>query len=176
MEILRPVVDLSGLQGASRFGWWAGPVLLLAAAAVAFFTKSLALAKMSLGEFCRTYAPLFLVYAVLVALLLLGPKKDRAIYMIVCFHGSAWWVFTTRQLARRDRMVPVRGLAWFRETQAGFQTLHVALVLFFVALAAVWAYGFERSLAHPLGWLVSREAFGYWTLGHVTLSFMPKLK
>jgi hypothetical protein len=94
--------------------------------------------------------------------------------MIVCFHVAAWWVFTTRQLARRDRAAEPKGLAWFRETQAGFQTLHLGLVVLIVAVAAVWAYAFDRSLANPLGWLVSQQAFPYWTIGHVTVSFVPK--
>jgi hypothetical protein len=174
IAILRPIVDLSEVQGAARAIWWAGPPVLLGAAAVALFSSCLRQAKMSLGDFFRTYSPLLVIYAILASLLFLAPKKEQSIYMIVCFHVAAWWVFTARQLARRDRAAYSSGIAWFRETQAGFQTLHIALLLFFIGLAAVWAYGFDRSLAHPLGWLVSREAFPYWTICHVTVSFVPK--
>jgi len=173
--ILRPVVDLSGVQGAEKLVWWAGPSVLLAGAGVALLRLCLKRAGMAAGDFFRTYSPLLVVYVVLTSLFFLAPKKEQSIYMIVCFHVAAWWVFMTRQLARRDRSIRPAGLAWFRETQAGFQTLHVGLVLLIVGAAAVWAYAFERSLAHPLGWLVSREAFPYWTIGHVTVSFVPKV-
>lgn len=175
MAILRPIVDLSDVQGLGKILWWAGPSLLLAGAAVALFRVSLKRAGLGAGEFFRTYSPMLVVYALLTSLFFLAPKKEQSIYMIVCFHVAAWWVFMTRQLARRDPSVRPSGLAWFRETQAGFQTLHLGLVVLIVAAAAVWAYAFERSLAHPLGWLVSREAFPYWTIGHVTVSFVPKV-
>ena len=174
--ILKPIVDLSELQGASRILWWAGPALVLAAAGAMMFGGCLKRAKLSVGEFFRTYSPLVVVYVLLTSLLFLAPKGEQSIYMIVCFHVAAWWVFTTRQLAGRDRTARPRGLAWFRETQAGFQTLHLALVVLIVGVAAVWAYGFDRSLANPLGWIVSREAFPYWTIGHVTVSFVPKIR
>jgi len=173
--LLRPIVDLSGVQGTAKIVWWAGPSLLLAGAAVTMFARCLKLAGMQAGEFFRTYSPLLVVYVVLTSLFFLAPKSEQSIYMIVCFHVAAWWVFMTRQLARRDKAVQPRGLAWFRETQAGFQTLHLGLVLLIVGVAAMWAYAFERSLAHPFGWLVSREAFPYWTIGHVTVSFVPKV-
>lgn len=174
VAMLRPIVDLSGVQGAARALWWVGPILLLGGSSAALFVGSLKRAGMGPREFFRTYAPLLAVYALLTSLFFLAPKSERAIYMIVCFHVAAWWVFTTRRLARRDPAARPRGLAWFRETQAGFQSLHIALLIFFVALAALWAYGFDRSLANPLGWIVSREAFAYWTIGHVTVSFVPK--
>jgi hypothetical protein len=173
--ILRPIVDLSGIQGGEKIAWWATPSLLLAGGSLALFARCLKLAGMNAGEFLRTYSPLLVVYVVLTSMFFLAPKSEQSIYMIVCFHVAAWWVFMTRQLARRDRSSRPAGLAWFRETQAGFQTLHIGLVLLIVGAAAVWAYAFERSLAHPLGWIVSREAFPYWTIGHVTVSFVPKV-
>jgi len=172
--ILRPIVDLSGVRGAAKAAWWAGPVVLLAGAAAALFNGCLKRSTLSAGAFFRTYSPLLVVYAILTSLFFLAPKGEQSIYMIVNFHVAAWWVFTTRQLARRSK--PSTGLAWFRDTQAGFQTLHLGLVVIIVGVAAVWAYAFERSLAHPLGWLVSREAFPYWTIGHVTVSFVPKIR
>ena len=173
--ILKPIVDLSGVQGPTKAVWWAAPVALLGAAAAALFGSCLKRAKMGVGEFFRTYATLLVVYVVLTSLFFLAPKGEQSIYMIVCFHVAAWWVFMTRQLARRDRTTQPKGLAWFRETQAGFQTLHIGLVLLVLAVAGVWAYAFERSLANPLGWLVSQQAFPYWTIGHVTVSFVPKV-
>ena len=175
IAILKPIVDLSTVQGSARAIWWAGPSMLLGAASAALFGGCLKKANMSAGEFFRTYSPLLVVYVVLTSLFFLAPKSEQSIYMIVCFHVAAWWVFMTRQLAKRDKTARPRGLAWFRETQAGFQTLHVGLVLLILGAAAVWAYAFERSLANPLGWLVSHQAFPYWTIGHVTVSFVPKV-
>lgn len=175
--ILRPVVDLSALSGPARALWRAVPSMVLIAVAAALFRLSLRRAGMGLGEFCRAYAPLCAVYLLLLALLFLAPRSERSIYLIVTFHVAAWWVFTSRHLARRGRRGSPRDLgwcAWFRETQAGFQTLHLGLVVGIVALAAVWTYGFDRFLGNPLAWLVSPQAFPYWTIGHVTVSFLPK--
>ena len=64
---------------------------------------------------------------------------------------------------------------WVRTTQTGFQTLHLGLLVVLMAIGVVWAYAFHNDAAHHAMWvLVSRDAFPYWTIMHVTVSFTPR--
>ena len=62
-----------------------------------------------------------------------------------------------------------------RTTPAGFTFMHVAVFLVIVAAAAYWAYvGHNSARRYPILYaLLSRDAFAYWTIVHITLSFLP---
>jgi hypothetical protein len=72
-------------------------------------------------------------------------------------------------------MPPRFSWAWLRHTGPGFRFLHHALVLTFLGLAVWWAYGFDNDPGRQGLWaLLSKDAFPYWTIMHVTMSWTPK--
>jgi hypothetical protein len=99
-------------------------------------------------------------------------------YALVATHVVIWYVFTLRRLATAPRPAPaprVGSWTWMRTTVAGFNALHLGLLAVLAALAALWAFGFANDPSMTgLRLLLSREAFPYWTLVHVTLSWMPR--
>lgn len=113
------------------------------------------------------------VYAVFFASLALTGR----FYGLVATHVVIWYVFTLRRLhASRPTPAPrAFTWAWVRATPAGFHTLHLGLLGLLAAAGATWAfaYGNDRSMT-GFRLLLARDAFPYWTLVHVTLSWMPR--
>jgi hypothetical protein len=65
--------------------------------------------------------------------------------------------------------------SWLRGTRRGFNLLHAGLALALVGAGVWWAYGFGNDPGvRPLHLLLSREAFPYWTIMHVSVSFVPR--
>ena len=99
-------------------------------------------------------------------------------YALVATHVVIWYVFTLRRLATAPRpATPPRAgsWTWMRTTVAGFNALHLGLLAGLAGLAAWWAFAFGNDPSRTaLRLLLSREAFPYWTLVHVTLSWMPR--
>jgi hypothetical protein len=98
-------------------------------------------------------------------------------HSIVLLHVAAWWVFSSATLARFGKKGGPGELGlfgWMRRTQAGFQTLHVGLALLVLLAAFLWVYRFGMADSSPLAWIVKQEYFYYWTLMHVTVSFVPR--
>ena len=59
-----------------------------------------------------------------------------------------------------------------RTTPAGFRVLHIGLALGLLLLGGVWMYGLGGGT-----WLwtfLSAESFLYWTIMHITVSFVPR--
>jgi hypothetical protein len=122
--------------------------------------------------------PIFLVFAGIYALLAVGIAVTGRMYAIVGVHVAIWWVFTLRQMAARPAPSPrpkPLSWAWIKSTPAGFNAFH-ASVLLVVAAAAAWrAFGFQNAPEpQALALLVSKESFPYWTLLHVTWSWVPR--
>jgi hypothetical protein len=65
-------------------------------------------------------------------------------------------------------------LARVKGTRRGFLALHLGLSAVVFVLMLVWAYAHHRSAASPLWVVASGEAFFYWTIFHVTVSFFPR--
>lgn len=134
--------------------------------------------------FIRAQRPLFVVYGGILAVLLLDILLSGRAYAIVTLHVAAWYVFTLhmyrkQSAARAPSATPVateRGAwHWIRRTRQGFGVLHWALVAIVMLLAVLWAYGFDNSPDRAFLWgLLSKDAFPYWTILHVTISFAPK--
>lgn len=128
--------------------------------------------------FLRLHRPVLTVYAGILVVLLLDILISGRAYAIVTLHVAAWYVFTWRQLKLRPAPVPPpRRLswAWMRSTPRGFDVLHGGVVALTLVAAGVWAYGFrnDASLA-PFYVMISRDAFPFWTVMHVTLSWFPR--
>ena len=59
-----------------------------------------------------------------------------------------------------------------RTTRRGFITLHIGLAVVVALLIAVNVYGYGRQ--GPLDLILGSKGFYYWTVMHVTLSFLPR--
>jgi hypothetical protein len=117
-----------------------------------------------------THRPLLVVYAGLLALLLLGTLLGSVgLNLVILLHVTAWLVFVHYQLGRRPP-APSRGLwPWLRTSPAGFVVLHLAAVGLFLLLMALRVHVWQRS-----GWvsdLVARSSFPYWSLMHISMAF-----
>jgi hypothetical protein len=53
----------------------------------------------------------------------------------------------------------------------GFKTLHIAVVVL-MAVGLVWTLALGQT--HSLAWLLAPESFLYWTIMHITVSFVPR--
>jgi len=126
--------------------------------------------------------PLAVVYAVGYLVLLVGMALTGRLYGIVVLHVCVWYGFVARRLASDERegrgpdpRPRVASWAWFRTTAAGFHALHLGVVFGLIAVAAAWALGSGNDADVPIvPLLVSRTAFPFWTITHVTLSWFPR--
>lgn len=156
---------------------WGLPVAVLLALSVWGVAKVVKSSGLTIGGLLGRDRPIWVVYAgILLVVAATGTMGGKS-YSIVLLHVSAWWVFATVGLRAFGKKAGVRDLGvtrWLRTTQAGFQTLHVGLTILCVATAFVWAYRFGMAEGHILSWFGDRDAFYYWTIMHVTVSFVPK--
>ena len=64
---------------------------------------------------------------------------------------------------------------WVRATPTGFRWLHLGLLAAVIVAAIVWAYGFRNDASlTAMDVVLSRDAFPYWTIMHVTVSWVPR--
>jgi hypothetical protein len=94
-------------------------------------------------------------------------------YSLILFHVVAWYIFAGHQFARHPPSGPPQGLwLWMRTTRTGFRVLHIGMVMGLMAIGLVWTLWLGQS---PwLAWLLKPEAFLYWTIMHITVSFVPR--
>jgi hypothetical protein len=128
----------------------------------------------TVGGLLRTYAPLLRVFAAILLFFAIGASITGKGYPFITLHYMAWYVFTCALLAERpvDASASDNWWSWIRNTPNGFRALHFGLLAVVIALSAVWIHGLERE-----GWLwyvLSKEALYYWTIVHVTVSFVPR--
>lgn len=127
----------------------------------------------SVAALIRTHAPLFKVIAGVVGVLVAALVITRRPYSLILFHVVAWYIFALHQLKRYPPKTPPTGLwLWMRTTVAGFRTLHIGMVLVLMAIGLVWTIALGQT--HYLTWLLAPESFLYWTIMHITVSFVPR--
>lgn len=128
--------------------------------------------------FIKTHRPLFVVFGGIMAVLILDIVLNGRAYAIVTLHVATWYVFVTRGFAARPAPDPTPAAGswgWMRSTRRGFLWLHNGLFVVIVGAAVLWAYGFHNSSDQGALWvLLSKDAFPYWTIMHVTISFVPR--
>lgn len=152
----------------------------LAALAVAVPMLGRRAARMPGGArgFVRAYRPMLVVCAGIALIILAEALIQGRSRALVTLHVTGWYVFVMHQLARRGPPVPVPrpfSWPWMRSTRPGFAFLHIGLAVLTLAGCAVAAYGFRNGSSQP--WvlsLLSSNAFPYWTILHITTSFVPK--
>lgn len=93
--------------------------------------------------------------------------------IVVLMHFVGWYLFAVYLLGKNPAKEPPKGLwPWMRTTRKGFMTLHLGLAALVTLLVAVDVYGFGKDC-----WLdvvIGSKNFYYWTIMHVTLSFLPR--
>ncbi len=170
-------VDPSAVTGTTRLLWWwlpAGSLLALTVGLLAYARRT---AGGPLLRMAWDYRGLLLVYIGIGAVCLLGWATEGGFYAIVLLHVTTWWVFTTVEMRKHGVRGGPRELGlfgWMRRTQVGFQTLHIGLTVLTLAFALLWIHGTGQSNSHLLRGVASQEAFRYWTILHISLSFVPR--
>jgi hypothetical protein len=128
--------------------------------------------------FLRTHRPMLLVYGGILAVLALDIVVNRRAYAIVTLHVAAWYVFVLASYRRRPAPTPAPQpptWRWVRSTPSGFNAFHLGVLALVIVGAVVWAYGFRNDAAlTAMNVVFSREAFPYWTIMHITISWLPR--
>lgn len=122
----------------------------------------------------RAHRPILAVFIISIGIVLLtliiGPATFN---VVVLMHFVGWYIFALYLLARRPEPEgPLGWWQWMRSTRRGFMTLHLGLAALVTVLIAVSVYCFGKQ--DVLEHIVGSKSFFYWTIAHVTLSFMPR--
>ncbi len=121
----------------------------------------------------RMHAPLIRLMAGSAAVLGLSMLVTQRAYCLILFHVTSWYIFACYQYAKHPPKVAPTGVwQWMRTTLSGFRVLHIGMVVVLMAIGAVWVFGFNKPPA--LNWLLAPQAFLYWTIMHITVSFVPR--
>jgi hypothetical protein len=122
------------------------------------------------------HRPLVVVLAGLYLVLVGGFALTGRAYAVVAVHVMVWFVFALRRMPAHGPRPPRFTWRWARGTRAGFTALHAGVFGVVVAAAGLWAFALGNA-AEPaiFGVILSRESFPYWTIMHVTLSWVPRV-
>lgn len=139
----------------------------------AFLDLSAKRYRISLGELLCRHAPLFRVFSAVLATIFVGVLLFQRPYLLILLHVCVWYVFACYSFARQPRKTHAPGWwAWMRTTLPGFKFLHLSLFALFLVAGLVCVYVFKQE-----GWiwtLMGPQAMVYWTITHITVSFMPR--
>lgn len=119
--------------------------------------------------------PVLLVVLYMTLIILASPLVGPWTYnLLILSHFVGWYFFASRRLAKIPKQAtPNDGLwKWFRGSVSGFQVMHLGFAALFLILVLVSHYA--QANTGVLGMLLSGNAFYYWTVIHVTISFAPK--
>lgn len=124
----------------------------------------------------HTYASVFRIMLGVAGVLVLSLLITQRPHSLALFHFVAWYVFASYQLAKHPPKSPPAGWwTWMRTTASGFKTLHIGMVLGLMGLALFWTLALDPT--DTSSWftrLLAPAAFPYWTIMHVTVSFVPR--
>lgn len=116
------------------------------------------------------YQPLFLVYAGLLAILLLGSLLGSVgLNLVILVHVAAWLVSAHYHLGKRPALPTSNPWKWLRATPCGFLVLHAGVALGVLLLMGLRVYSWERS-----GFvcdMLSKSSFYYWSIMHIFMAW-----
>jgi hypothetical protein len=115
----------------------------------------------------RQHAQLLRVFAGEFLVLGLAMAITGRPYVILVLHFAVWYVFTCDRL-RHAKTTTTRSWAWLRTTLPGVQLLHNGLALALCAAGFIWVYAFGGQSLVLSDWII------YWTIIHITMSFLPR--
>ncbi len=166
------------LSDSARRGLGVLPMLGLGACSAWMLRRARRFHPGGAAAFVRAHRPILRVFGGILLFILIDLILHGRVHALVSLHVTAWYVFTIQMLDRRPPATPAPRTftwAWMRTTRAGFVFLHVGLFVAVTVGCAVWAWGFRNAPSHhAFRFLLSREAFPYWTIMHITLSFLPR--
>jgi hypothetical protein len=158
-----------------------GPMVAIALVALHRITRNIPDGWTGLWRTHRPILAVFLLSLGVLALAMLGGPGAFDIWVLN--HFVVWYIFTIYLFNRRAQQQPQPTVApsvselgiwnWMRTTRRGFVTLHnvMALVVAGMMCVSVYVYGQKDS---PFDWIVGKESFYYWTILHVTWSWVPR--
>ena len=125
--------------------------------------------------FWRDNRPVMLVVIYMTAIILASPLVGPWTYnLLILSHFVGWYFYASRRLSKVPKQATKQdGLwKWVRGSVAGFQILHLGFAALFLILVLLNHY--VQTNSGVLGLLLGGNAFYYWTVIHVTISFAPK--
>lgn len=125
--------------------------------------------------FYRDNKPILLVLLYSSLLILVSLLLGAWIFnLLILSHFVGWYFYASRRLATLPRQAtPEDGLwNWFRGSVAGFQRLHLGMAALFLILMLSNYFFLPETVI--MDKLFSANAFYYWTVIHVTISFAPR--
>jgi len=128
-------------------------------------------------SFIHANRPLLIVFLGIYAVLIGGLIVSGRGYAIVNLHVCTWYAFTLHHLiknSKADSAPRPFSWQWMRKSPTGFTFLHMGSAVCIIFLAAIWVYGLDKNSASSLWFVVSKEIMPYWTIVHITTSFLPK--
>jgi len=153
------------------------PMVLLGGAYVAVLRRSARrLGFSGAGQLMSTYHTMFRIMFGVAGVLGLALIVTQRAYPLALFHFVAWYVFASYQFDRNPpKQDPTGRWLWMRTTVSGFKTLHIGLVLALMAVGLYWTLALDPTdTSSWLTKLIAPAAFPYWTVMHITISFIPK--
>lgn len=168
----------AGMSRPLRYACGVLPFVLVLLGALAVKRSFDRAAPAGLRGWLRANRPIFFVFLGIYVVLFAGIAATGRVYGPVALHVTAWYVFSIYQNSTRPAANPAPrrlSLPWMRTTTAGFNFVHLGMAALVVLAAVVWAYGFDNAPSQTaFHLLLSREAFPYWTIMHVTVSWIPR--
>ncbi|MEX0818540.1 MAG: hypothetical protein WD070_03070 [Pirellulaceae bacterium] len=127
----------------------------------------------SIVQVVRDHRRLIRLFTTIFLLTIVGAILTDRLYPIILLHVAVWYVFTCRALKDLPAGPTRIGTwAWMRGTLVGFRTLHIGLAVVCILLGLVVVY--TQGPVDQVWWIISPEAFPYWTIMHVSLSLLPR--
>lgn len=127
----------------------------------------------SILEVIRDHRQLIRLFTTVFLLTIVGAILTDRLYPIILLHVAVWYVVTCRAMKQRPgEPARVGTWAWMRGTLTGFRTLHIGLAGVCLLIGAVAVY--STGPVDQVWWLISPEAFPYWTIMHISVSFVPR--
>jgi hypothetical protein len=124
--------------------------------------------------FWLTFRPLLMVYMLTMIIVLSSTFLGAWTFdFYILMHFVGWFLIALYLINRFPAKEKPAGIwPWMRTTRAGFITLHFGLVAITLTLYAISTYAFGRT--DIVEKAISVPGFYFWTLMHVTWSFLPR--
>lgn len=157
------------LRGVLIFSWLALPVCGV------MLRQHLRKFPGGLRGFSSDNKPILLVLLYSTLSVLAAPVLGAWVFnFLILTHFVGWYFYASRQLATRPKQSTRTDnlWTWLRGSVAGFQRLHLGVAAAF--LIVILINHFVRTDTGIVNTLLGANAFYYWTVIHVTISFAPK--
>jgi len=162
-----------GVSVAEKIGIMMLFAITLLAAMAASYAAYAARRQTTIARVVTEHRQMIRLVTAVFVLTIVGALATNRLYPIILLHVLVWYVVTCRMLKQRPPTEARFGtLAWMKGSLSGFRTLHIGLAAVCFLFGAVVVYT-NTPLDH-LHWMISSQAFPYWTIMHISVSFVPR--